>query len=302
MLQTEGRNAASACIDTMGALDIVRLMNQEDATVATAVAAESPAIVRAVEAITMRLRAGGRLIYVGAGTSGRLGVLDAAECPPTFSASPGMVIGIIAGGERALTQAVEEIEDDPQAGWVDLEQLQLNAGDAVVGITASGSTPYVLGALGYAAERGALRVGLTCNRDTPLGAAVDILVAPVVGPEVLTGSTRLKAGTAQKMVLNMLSTGAMILLGKTFGNHMVDLRASNSKLRGRSVRIVQAATGLPQDGATAILSEVDGEVKTAIVATLAGVGSEEARRSLTANHGVVRAALDSLNAYTGDSQ
>lgn len=296
LLPTEGQNASSARMDQMSALDIARLMNQMDSAVTAAVAEELVVIGCAIEAIVARLRNGGRLIYIGAGTSGRLGVLDAAECAPTFNTPSDMVIGIIAGGERALRQAVEEVEDDREAGPVDLRQVQVNSDDSVVGITASGNTPYVLGALRYAAENGALRIGLTCNPTTQLADCVDILIAPVVGPEALAGSTRLKAGTAQKMVLNMLSTGAMVQLGKTFGNLMVDLRASNAKLRRRSVRIVQTATGLSLERSAIILNDANGEVKTAIVSGMAGIGVEDARRCLALAGGRVRTALDLFHA------
>jgi N-acetylmuramic acid 6-phosphate etherase len=234
---------------------------------------------------------GGRLIYVGAGTSGRLGVLDASECPPTFNTPPDLVVGWIAGGTRALTHAVEELEDSAEAGRADAELLGIAEPDAVVGITASGRTPYVLGAIAHANECGALTIGLACNPDSALAGLVAIMIAPVVGPEVIAGSTRLKAGTAQKMVLNMLSTGTMILLGKTFGNLMVDLRATNSKLRRRAVRIVQTATGLDEHAASALLHSSSGDAKTAIVAARAGIAPDLARERLAAAGGSVRAAL-----------
>lgn len=291
-LTTEGINDASAEIDRLDAAQIVGLMNHEDAGVAGAVREVLPAIAEAVEGIAARLRAGGRLIYVGAGTSGRLGVLDAAECPPTFNTPPEMVVGIIAGGETALTRAVEEVEDRPESGRGDLEAIGVGAGDAVVGIATSGRTPYVLGALEHARSRGAFTVSLTCNRDSALAQLADVAIEPVVGPEVIAGSTRLKAGTATKMVLNMLSTGSMVLLGKTYGNLMVDLKPTNSKLRERSVRIVQRVTGLDAEAAAAQL-QAAGDVKTAIVASLAGVPVEEARIRLHAAQGSVRGAVDS---------
>lgn len=291
-LTTESINDASAEIDRLDAAGVVRLMNAEDAGVAEAVREVLPAVAEAVEGIAARLRTGGRLIYVGAGTSGRLGVLDAAECPPTFNTPPEMVLGIIAGGKQALTRAVEEIEDRPESGRDDLEAVHVSAGDAVVGIATSGRTPYVLGALEYARSLGAFSVSLTCNRDSALAQLSDVAIEPVVGPEVIAGSTRLKAGTATKMVLNMLSTGAMVLLGKTYGNLMVDLRPTNSKLRERAVRIVQHVTGLDAGAATEQLSESGGEVKTAIVAILSHVPVEEARRRLRASEGSVRRAVD----------
>jgi N-acetylmuramic acid 6-phosphate etherase len=237
------------------------------------------------------LRGGGRLIYIGAGTSGRLGVLDASECPPTFSTPPGLVVGWIAGGSGALTKAVEELEDDANVGRADAERLAISDKDAVVGITASGRTPFVLGAIAAANELGALTIGLSCNHNSALEQLVEIMITPVVGPEVIAGSTRLKAGTAQKMVLNMLSTGTMILLGKTFGNLMVDLRATNSKLRQRATGIVQEATGLGEFDAAALLEAAGDEAKTAIVAARSGTGPAVARARLAAAGGSVRAAL-----------
>jgi N-acetylmuramic acid 6-phosphate etherase len=291
-LDTERRNPASATIDAMSALEIAQTMNAEDATVASAVAREVSQIACAIEGIAARLRAGGRLIYIGAGTSGRLGVLDASECPPTFSTPPEMVVGVIAGGPTALTRSIEGAEDDPAQGRADVERLDLNAADALVGIAASGRTPYVLGAVAYAKGRGALTIGLTCNAATPLHAACEITITPVVGPEVIAGSTRLKAGTAQKMVLNMLSTGAMILLGKTYGNLMVDVQPTNTKLRNRAVTIVREATGLTEPAAATLLRESNDEVKTAIVAALADVSPDISRERLAAANGVVRVALE----------
>ncbi len=290
-LTTEARNPASTDIDCLTAEGIVRVMNGEDATVAAAVGREGTAIAGAIEQIAARLRDGGRLIYVGAGTSGRLGVLDASECPPTFGTPPDLVVGWIAGGPEALTHAVEDVEDSAERGHADAERLGVRAVDAVVGITASGRTPYVLGAIEYARTRGALTIGLACNRGAPLDAAVAIMIAPEVGAEVIAGSTRLKAGTAQKMVLNMLSTGAMILLGKTFGNLMVDLQASNVKLRRRAVAIVQDATHLNEEQAAAQLQAADGETKTAIVAARAGIDIPAARARLATARGSVRVAL-----------
>lgn len=290
-LETEAVNPATANLDRLSALELVRVLNAEDAKVAGAVATEAPRIAEAIEAIAAQLRRGGRLIYLGAGTSGRLGALDASECPPTFGTPPELVVSRIAGGPAALTRAVEEVEDRPDLGRADLEALAVSPADAVVGIAASGRTPYVLGAIEAAAERGALTIGLACNRGTPLAALVEIMIAPVVGPEALAGSTRLKAGTAQKMVLNMLSTGAMVSLGKTYGNLMVDLRATNSKLRRRAIGIVQATTGLDEPAAAALLDAAGGEAKTAIVAARAGVDAGEARRLLATAGGSVRVAL-----------
>jgi N-acetylmuramic acid 6-phosphate etherase len=289
-LQTESRNPASTNLDELSALEIVRLMNAEDAHVALAVATQAEAIARAIDAIADRLRTGGRLIYAGAGTSGRLGVLDATECPPTFSAPPGQVVGIIAGGPAALTRAVEGAEDHPELAEQDLAALHVGPKDVVVGIATSGRTPYALGAVEYARRLGAFTIGFSCNSDSELTPLVDVAIAPVVGPEVLSGSTRLKAGTATKLVLNMLTTGAMVRLGKTFGNLMVDLRATNNKLRIRSKRIVRQVTGLPAQAAEALLLRCGGEVKTALVAHLARVDAEEARRRLEAAGGQVRPA------------
>jgi N-acetylmuramic acid 6-phosphate etherase len=291
-LETEQRNPATAAIDRMSALEIARAMNAADATVAAAVQRELPQIARAIEGIIARLRQGGRLLYIGAGTSGRLGVLDASECPPTFNIPPERVVGWIAGGPDALTRSIEGAEDSAEMGRADAARLAVSAVDTLVGIAASGRTPYVLGAVGYAREQGALAVGIACNAGTPLARVVEIMIAPVVGPEVIAGSTRLKAGTAQKMVLNMLSTGTMILLGKTYGNLMVDVQPTNGKLRRRAVGIVREATGLPDSEAEALLHASHDEVKTAIVAALARVDPATARARLAAAGGVVRSVLE----------
>ena len=291
-LATEGRNPASETIDSLSALEIVRLINAQDAQVAEAVGREAASIAQAIEAIARRLRDGGRLVYLGAGTSGRLGVLDAAECPPTFNTPPEQVVGVIAGGPPALTQSVEGAEDHPETAVGDLKAIGLSAKDVVVGIATSGRTPYVLGGLEYAGAQGAYRIGLACNRDASLAKLVEILIAPVVGPEVIGGSTRMKAGTATKMVLNMLSTGAMVLLGKTYGNLMVDLRATNSKLRDRARRIVVAVTGLPDGEAQRQLDLCDGDVKTAIVTHVCSVSPEQARAMLARSGGHLRRAIE----------
>ena len=290
-LETEGINSATADLDRLSPLEMVTLMNAADAEVVAAVKDVLLDIALAVEEVAGRLRGGGRLIYVGAGTSGRLGVLDASECPPTFSTPPEMVVGLIAGGDAALRSAVEEAEDRPEAGEEDIEDLSVGAQDAVVGITASGRTPYVLGAVRRARRHGALTVGITCNRGTPLEALTDITITPLVGPEVIAGSTRLKAGTATKMVLNMLSTGAMVSLGKTYGNLMVDLRATSGKLRDRAHRILQTSTGLQSEDAMAHLQAADGELKTAIVTALTGLSPADARRELASHGGNIRALL-----------
>jgi N-acetylmuramic acid 6-phosphate etherase len=290
-LSTEHANAATAQIDCQSAVEIARLMNAEDATVASAVGAQIEQIGAAIDGIVARMKEGGRLIYIGAGTSGRLGVLDASECPPTFSTDPALVVGWLAGGTRALTHATEQLEDDAQAGKAAMEELGIGPLDSVVGLTASGRTPYVLGAMDAARARGALTIGVACNAPSRLAERVEVMIAPVTGPEVIAGSTRLKAGTAQKMVLNMLSTGSMIRLGKTFGNLMVDLKASNAKLRERAIRIVQEATELPHELAAEALDAANGETKTAIVAVLAGVSADDARALLDDGNGSVRTAL-----------
>ena len=292
-LTTEQPNVTSASIDTLSSLEIVRLMNTEDQRVASAVEAESEAIATAVDAIAERLSQGGRLFYLGAGTSGRLGVLDASECPPTFNTKPEQVIGIIAGGAVALTSAIEGAEDDFDAAEVDLRGRQFSQGDVLVGIATSGRTPYVIGGLRYAQRIGAFTVGLSCNRGSELEDCSNVVIAPVVGPEVISGSTRLKAGTATKMVLNILTTATMVLLGKTYGNWMVDLRATNVKLKARSVRIVSAISGLSELQASEQLALCNGEVKTAIVAAKHAIGPLEARRLLERTSGKLRAALES---------
>jgi N-acetylmuramic acid 6-phosphate etherase len=288
---TESRNPASEQIDSLPTLDIVRLINAEDARVAEAVGREAEPIARAIEIIADRLRQGGRLVYLGAGTSGRLGVLDASECPPTFSVPSGMVVGIIAGGQTALTQAIEGAEDNREQGARDLAAIGFSAGDVLVGIATSGRTPYVLGGLAYARSLGAATIGLACNCGTELAAACDIEIAPVVGPEVISGSTRMKAGTATKLVLNTLSTGAMILLGKTYGNQMVDLRATNTKLVARTRRIVAELTGLSEGAAESLLAKCDGELKTAVVASCLRMAPAQARDRLSRHGGRLRAAL-----------
>ncbi len=290
-LLTEARNQSSEAIDTLGPLEIVALMNAEDARVVEAVRAEAESVARAIDWAADRLRRGGRLVYVGAGTSGRLGVLDASECPPTFGTPPGMVVGLIAGGPTALTRAVEGAEDDPDRGAADLAALDIRADDLVVGIATSGRTPYVLGAVREAKRRGAATVGIACNRPSLLGREADLEIAPLVGPEIIAGSTRLKAGTATKMILNMISTGAMVRIGKTLGNRMVDLRPSNEKLRIRTRRFLREIAGLDDAAAADMLARCGGELKRALVTALAGVGPEEAQSLLDAHGGQVRAAV-----------
>jgi N-acetylmuramic acid 6-phosphate etherase len=288
---TEERNPLTSEIDTLPTLSMLTLINREDQKVALVVSDELPNIAAAVEAITARMQRGGRLIYIGAGTSGRLGVLDASECPPTFGTPSALVVGLIAGGPAALTQAVEGAEDNQEGGAAEIDELDVSENDSVIGIAASGRTPYAMGGLQEAKKRGALTISITCNRPSPLEELADIGIALVVGPEVVSGSTRLKAGTAQKMVLNMISTAVMILLGKTYSNLMVDVQPTNAKLRQRARRIVAEATGLDLQRATDILSSCNGEVKTAIVAVLAGISPEIARIRLYETGGYVRKAI-----------
>ncbi|MEV0207095.1 N-acetylmuramic acid 6-phosphate etherase [Streptomyces sp. NPDC050788] len=290
-LTTEAFRPDLAEIDRLPTLEIARLMNGEDTTVPTAVAERLPEIAAAIDAVAERMARGGRLIYAGAGTAGRLGVLDASECPPTFNTDPDQVVGLIAGGPDAMVTSVEGAEDSAQLARDDLDGLRLIAADTVVGISASGRTPYAIAAVQHARARGALTVGLACNADSALAAAAEHGIEVVVGPELLTGSTRLKAGTAQKLVLNMLSTITMIRLGKTYGNLMVDVRASNEKLRARSRRIVALATGASDDEIERALAATDGEVKNAILAILADVDGPTAARLLEDSDGHLRAAL-----------
>lgn len=288
---TEERNPLTRDIDTLPTLGMLALINAEDQMAALAVRDELPNIAAAVDAITARMQRGGRLIYIGAGTSGRLGVLDASECPPTFGTLPELVVGLIAGGPAALTEAVEGAEDDREGGAAEIAELDVNENDSVIGIAASGHTPYAIGGLQEAKKRGALTISIACNRPSPLEELAGIGIAPVVGPEVVSGSTRLKAGTAQKMVLNMISTAVMIRLGKTYSNLMVDVQPTNAKLRQRARRIVAEAARLDLQRATEILSACNGEVKTAIVAVLAGVSPELARIRLHETGGFVRKAI-----------
>ena len=291
-LTTEGRNPASEALDALSALEIARLMNAEDAGVAAAVGIQVEVIAAAIDVIADRFRQGGRLIYFGAGTSGRLGVLDATECPPTFSSPPGQVIGLIAGGHAALTRAVEGVEDRPDLAIADLDSVSLAAGDVVVGIATSGRTPYVIAGLRHARSIGAFAIALSCNDDSSIAGEADLAITPVVGPEILSGSTRLKAGTATKLVLNMLTTGAMVRLGKAYGNLMVDLTATNEKLRHRTLRIVRELTSLDDASARQLLDRCGGELKTAVVASACGVTADEARRLLAECGGRLRSTME----------
>ncbi|MFF7599234.1 N-acetylmuramic acid 6-phosphate etherase [Streptomyces mirabilis] len=293
-LTTEAFRPELSEIDRLSTLEIAKIMNAEDATVPTAVATQLPRIAAAIDAVAERMSRGGRLIYAGAGTAGRLGVLDASECPPTFNTDPSEVVGLIAGGPSAMITSVEGAEDSKELAEADLKELSLTPDDTVVGVSASGRTPYAVGAVEHARARGALTIGLSCNAHSALAAAAEHGIEIVVGPELLTGSTRLKAGTAQKLVLNMLSTITMIRLGKTYGNLMVDVRASNEKLRARSRRIVALATGASDEEIEQALAATDGEVKNAILTILGGVDGPTAARLLEESDGHLRAALAAL--------
>ncbi len=291
-LLTEQTNAATHHIDKMSPLEIAQAMNAEDAVVAAAVALETPHIAQAIEAIAARMRSGGRMIYIGAGTSGRLGALDAYECPPTFNVAPDRVIACVAGGALALSQAAEDLEDDALAGERDILAVHISAQDCVIGVTASGRTPYVLGGVACAKNYHALTIGLVCNAPSRLANLADICIAPIVGPEVISGSTRLKAGTAQKMVLNMMSTGVMILLGKTYGNLMVDVQATNDKLRKRAMNVVRAITGCDEAVAEQALQQAQGDTRTAVVMIVFQEDAATAGARLMARGGNLRAALE----------
>lgn len=290
-LVSEDRNADSMNIDKLPVEDILHLINQQDMSVATAVQKQLPNITKAVEKIVAAFESGGRLIYIGAGTSGRLGVLDASECPPTFGVSENMVVGLIAGGDHALRHPIEGAEDNPDFGIADLKNINLTAKDVVVGIAVSGRTPYVIGALEYAKSLGCVTVSLSCNPDSETGHIADIDIAPVVGPEVLTGSTRMKSGTAQKMVLNMMTTAAMIRIGKTYQNLMVDVESTNDKLIARAARIVIQATGCNADAARSVLGQTGNDVKLAIMMVKTGLPIENARNLLDDAKGFLRQAL-----------
>ena len=290
-LPTESRNPATENLDRLTPLEFARAMHQADAEAVVAVERELPRIAEAIEAIATRLEHGGHLFYLGAGTSGRLGVLDASECPPTYNTPPEMVQGLIAGGDVALRRSVERAEDDEAQGRRDLEQHGLSSKDVVVGIAASGRTPYVLGAVRYGRELGALTIGLSCVPESLLSEAAELAITPATGPEVVTGSTRMKAGTATKLVLNMLSTGTMVRLGYVFGNLMVNVRPTNTKLRDRAGRIIAMVTGLAYEDAFAPLERA-GSVKTAIVMEKLGVSREEAEERLKVARGRMRLALE----------
>ncbi len=294
---TEGRNPASQNIDELSTEAMLRVINDEDKKVALAVEAIMPQIAAAVDAICAAFQAGGRLIYCGAGTSGRLGILDASECPPTFGTPREQVIGLIAGGHTAILQAVENAEDNREQGAQDLKDIHFSRHDVLVGIAASGRTPYVLGALAYANELGATTVSLTCNPGSAMSQVAAIALTPVVGPEVVTGSSRMKAGTAQKLVLNMLTTGSMIRSGKVYGNLMVDVEATNQKLVQRQVNIVMQATDCDEATASAALTACGGHCKTAILMVLADLAADEAKALLSQHQGFIRQALQAAGAH-----
>ncbi|MER8698051.1 N-acetylmuramic acid 6-phosphate etherase [Mesorhizobium sp. M0898] len=290
-LVSEDRNPKTMDIDLLPTLEVLRKINDEDKGVAAAVEKVIPDIAAAVDRIVSAFQNGARLVYMGAGTSGRLGVLDASECPPTFGVPEDMVVGLIAGGVDALVHSAEGAEDDPKQGIKALQDIKLTADDVVVGIAVSGRTPYVIGGLTYAKEVGATTVALSCNPRSTIAGIADIGISPVVGPEVLTGSTRLKSGTAQKLVLNMLSTASMIRIGKSYQNLMVDLNPSNKKLVARAVRIVMQTTGCAAQQARQALDQTGNDVKLAILVTITGMGVEEARKALANAGGFLRKAI-----------
>ncbi len=290
-MTTEKRNPRTMQLDTMSELEIVTTMNEEDARVPLAIAKKLPQIAQAAHWAAEAFEQGGRLFYMGAGTSGRLGVLDAAECPPTFGVAPGMVVGLIAGGEQAFLKAVEGAEDDRALGQSDLEAYGLNAKDVVIGIAASGRTPYVLGGLAYAKSVGCRTAAIACNTGSEIGRAADLAIEVEVGPEVLTGSTRLKSGTAQKLILNMISTASMVRTGKVYQNLMVDVMQSNEKLHTRAENIVIDATGVTRPEARSAIDAAGGSVKVAITMLLADCSADEARSRLEKAGGHVRAAI-----------
>ena len=290
-LITEQRNPNSMHVDSLSALEIVQLMNEEDKQVPLAIEKCLPQIAQAVECIVAAFQQGGRLVYIGAGTSGRLGVLDASECPPTFGVSPEMVKGIIAGGERALRHPIEGAEDSKEQAVIDLQTIQFSSKDVLVGIAASGRTPYVIGALEYAKSLGSVTVSIASNPNSAMANIVDIAIDTVVGPEVLTGSSRLKSGTAQKLVLNMLTTASMILMGKCYQNLMVDVQASNEKLKARAIRIVMQATDCDKTLAEETLKLADQNAKLAIMMILSGLDRAQAEALLEKHHGKLQLAL-----------
>ncbi|MGG7178178.1 N-acetylmuramic acid 6-phosphate etherase [Clostridium paraputrificum] len=293
-LVTESVNKKTLNIDAIETIDMVKMINEEDKLVPLAVEKELPHIAKAIDKIAERLKRGGRLLYIGAGTSGRLGILDASECPPTYGVSENLVQGIIAGGYEAIFRAKEGAEDSKELAVKDLQEKNICCDDVVVGLAASGRTPYVIGGLEYANEVKALTISVTCNGESELSKVSQISIAPIVGPEVITGSTRMKAGTAQKLVLNMLSTGAMIKLGKVYGNLMIDVRATNEKLVERSKRIIQSCTDCSREVAEEYFEKSNRDVKIAIFMILTSIGREESIAILNENEGRITKALEAL--------
>ncbi|UBX50681.1 N-acetylmuramic acid 6-phosphate etherase [Providencia alcalifaciens] len=289
---TESRNEASTHIDQLSTIEMLQVINNEDKKVPLAVEKTLPQIAQLVDKVAAAFQQGGRLIYSGAGTSGRLGILDASECPPTYGTPHEQVIGLIAGGHQAIFRAVENAEDKPELGEQNLKNIDFNQKDILVGIAASGRTPYVLGAMKYARSLGATVASISCNPDSPVSQAADIAITPIVGAEVVTGSSRMKAGTAQKLILNMITTGAMIRIGKVFGNLMVDVEATNAKLIERQTKIVMEATECDRQSAESALQQCDRHCKTAILMILSGLNADEARQLLAKNNGFIRTALN----------
>jgi N-acetylmuramic acid 6-phosphate etherase len=291
---TEQENSRTQKISSLPTAEVLRLINKEDAGVAPAIREVLPEITRAVDGIVKRIESGGRLFYIGTGTSGRLGVLDASECPPTFGVSPDLIQAVLAGGYEACYRAVEASEDDAEAGARDLEQRGFNGSDVLVGIAASGRTPYTVGAVRYGRKLGAMTIGITCVPSSAIADAAEIAIVPLVGPEVIAGSTRLKAGTAQKLILNMLSTATMIRLGYVTGNRMTNVQTRNLKLRARAIRILQSEAGLNQEEAATVLDKAQGELPVALVMSQAGRSIEEAKSALRESRGVIKDAIKSL--------
>jgi N-acetylmuramic acid 6-phosphate etherase len=291
-LNTEQQNPKTMNIDLMSTEEIITVINQEDTLVPNVLARQVPNISEVADQIVAAFKNGGRLVYVGAGTSGRLGIIDASECPPTYGTDPGLVVGVIAGGKEAMTDAIEGVEDDKQQGQTDMKGISLTDKDVVVGIAASGRTPYTIGALEYAKQLGAVTVSVVCSKDSEMEKISDYTIAAVVGPEVITGSTRMKAGTAQKLILNMLSTASMIKMGKVYGNLMVDVQMTNEKLHNRAVNIVKMATGASDEEARAAIQEQNYHTKAAILQIITGLKGPEAKNLLEKHDGYLREAIN----------
>ena len=290
-LNTEQQNPKTMNIDQMSTEEIITVINQEDTLVPNTIARQVPVIAQVVDKIVAAFKQGGRLIYVGAGTSGRLGIIDASECPPTYGTDPGLVVGIIAGGKEAMTEAIEGVEDDKQQGQTDMVDISLTAKDIVVGIAASGRTPYTIGALEYAKQLGAITVSVVCSKDSEMEKISEYTIPAVVGPEVITGSTRMKAGTAQKLILNMLSTASMVKIGKVYGNLMVDVQMTNEKLHNRAVNIVKMATGASDEEARRAIKEQNYHTKAAILQIITSLEGAEAKKLLEKHDGYLREAI-----------